>query len=535
MDKKTIAAFVLIGVVIAVTPVYQRWLGHKPAGESGIMPPETGVEMEPSREVGAESVQVERAPVSGGFVAREVMIENGMVRAALSTKGGGIERWELKGFEGLEERPVQLVPEGGGGPSVVIEDGGERWDLSEAEFVPDRSELRPQREEERAVTLVADLGEGRQVRERIAVRGTGYDIGLEVELVGFSPGARCALLWEGGIAVTEQNVGEDLRYMKAYTYMGRELEALETKGEGESTATRGGRMDWVGVRNKYFMVSLMPEGGGEWEVLLSGSSDEAGGKRYSFEARREVVAGEAIGVRMYLGPLSYEEVKSFGVGLEEAMDWGWRPLRFLVGPISKVVLKLFLWLHRVIPNYGVVIIVFSVLVKIVVYPLTHKSYESSAKMQGIQPKMAALRERYGDDRERLNREMMRLYKEEGVNPLGSCLPMVLQMPVFFSLYNVFRHTIELRHAEFVPGWIADLSQPEAGVVHILPLLMCGSMFLQQKTMMTDPKQATMMYVMPVMMLLFFWNMPSGLVLYWTMFNILSWAQQRWLMRSRAGS
>ena len=152
-----------------------------------------------------------------------------------------------------------------------------------------------------------------------------------------------------------------------------------------------------------------------------------------------------------------------------------------------------------------------------------------AKMGQLQPKMAALKEKYKNDNQRLSRETMKLYKEEGVNPLGGCLPMLLQMPIFFALYSVFSSTIELRQAPFVL-WITDLSKPDSLPLggfdlHVLPLLMAGSMFVQQKMTMKDPKQAMLVYMMPVFMIFIFWSMSSGLVLYWTIFNVLSVSQQ----------
>ena len=187
-----------------------------------------------------------------------------------------------------------------------------------------------------------------------------------------------------------------------------------------------------------------------------------------------------------------------------------------------------------VPNYGVVIILLAIAIKILVYPLTHKSYESMAKMQQLQPKMAALKEKYKNDNQRLSRETMKLYKEEGVNPLGGCLPMLLQMPVFFALYSVFNSTIELRQAPFFL-WITDLSKPDVLPLggfdlHVLPLLMAGSMFVQQKMTMKDPKQAMLVYMMPAFMIFIFWSISSGLVLYWTMFNVLSVGQQHLINR-----
>jgi len=171
-----------------------------------------------------------------------------------------------------------------------------------------------------------------------------------------------------------------------------------------------------------------------------------------------------------------------------------------------------------------------------VYPLTHKTYESTAKMQQLQPKIAALREKYGRDQQRLSKETMRLYKEEGVNPLGGCLPMVLQMPIFFALYNLFGRTIELRQAPFI-WWIKDLSVPESVNLmgfdlRVLPILMGLAMLVQQKMTMKDPKQAMLVYLMPAMMIFVFWRMSSGLVLYWTVFNVLTIGQQLLVSRLR---
>lgn len=211
------------------------------------------------------------------------------------------------------------------------------------------------------------------------------------------------------------------------------------------------------------------------------------------------------------------------------MTWGWEWARWFMEPIGIGILRIFLTIHKLVPNYGLVIILFSILVKITLNPLTHKSYEATARMQEIQPQMASLREKYANDQQRLNQEIMKLYKEQGVNPLGGCLPVVFQMPILFALFNVFQNAIELRQAHFM-GWMTDLSQPDqlsvGGMqVHVLPMLMALTMFFQQKMTVKDPKQMMMVYLMPLMMIFFFWSMSSGLVLYWTLFNLLSWAQQ----------
>ena len=200
-------------------------------------------------------------------------------------------------------------------------------------------------------------------------------------------------------------------------------------------------------------------------------------------------------------------------------------------------------MHSFIPNYGIVLIVFSILVKLAVYPLTKKSYVSMQKMQTLQPKMNELKEKYAKDPKRLNKETMKMYKEHGANPISGCLPTLLQMPLLFAIFIIFRNTIELRGAGFF-WWINDLSAPDTifqlsfslpfygNLVNILPVVMGATMFFQQKMTMKDPKQKAMVYFMPIFMTLLFNSFPSGLNLYYTLFNVLTILQQK-LITSKA--
>ncbi len=216
--------------------------------------------------------------------------------------------------------------------------------------------------------------------------------------------------------------------------------------------------------------------------------------------------------------------------------WGWK----IIQPISIGIMWLLKFLHKFIPNYGFVLLVFSIVIKLIVYPLTHKSYESMKKMQALQPKLTEIKEKYGNNKQQLNKKTMAMYKEYGVNPLGGCLPMLLQMPLLIALFNVFRTTIELRNEPFI-FWIKDLSSPDViftlpfniplygNTIAVLPFIMAGMMLIQQKlsgTSSSNPQQKYMMYFMPLFMLLIFNNFPSGLVLYYTLFNLLTILQQK---------
>jgi YidC/Oxa1 family membrane protein insertase len=231
-----------------------------------------------------------------------------------------------------------------------------------------------------------------------------------------------------------------------------------------------------------------------------------------------------------MGPLDYDIIKGFNVELDKMMSLGYE---WVIRPISEyVILPVFKVLHMVIPNYGIVLIVFSILVKIALYPLTKSSMQSMRKMQALQPMMNEIREKYKEDPQKMNQQVMRLYKEYGVNPAGGCL--------LYALWSVFSSTIELRQASFI-WWIQDLSVPD--VVAELPfqiplfgidklsglaLLMGVTMVIQQKQSVQDPRQKMMVWLMPVMMTLLFNSFPSGLNLYYFMFNVLSIGQQAWM-------
>jgi YidC/Oxa1 family membrane protein insertase len=305
---------------------------------------------------------------------------------------------------------------------------------------------------------------------------------------------------------------------------------------------------WVAVKSKFFVQILTPA-----RDLAAAYSLRAARKRLpgegedpSVKVKNAEVETVAADVQLadarvapgqsatrdlvyYAGPKKYAILKTLGLGQEEVMEFGWWSV------VCKVLLVTLNAIYAVVPNYGVAIILLTILVRIVFWPVTHKSTESMKKMQALQPLMAELRTKYKDNPKKLQEETMLLYKKHKVNPVSGCLPMLIQIPVFIALFVVLRSAIELRFARFL--WVQDLSEPEnllAGLLpfgfslNILPLLMVATMFLQQKLSPAggDPaQQRMMMVIMPVMMLVFFYNMASGLILYWTVSNVLMIVQQ----------
>ena len=553
-DKRTLLAFLLIGLILLVLPYYYEMVGLAPGEDDEELPPVVEQSSEPpARIVPQETTrpdprvrektpQTEPAPreelVGEPFTPREVSVRTPLVDLLFSSAGATLVSVQLPQYQTPAGRPVELISAGHRGLGLRLKTREEVLDLSKVEFRPNREQVVVDSGDVATLRMTADLGNGRSVYNTYEFAGDNYAVQLEIEVVGFGDDAELFTQWEGGIANTEGQTVESSLFFAAptvrrmMTYLNEERIDHEPDDDQPTSTEDKGPVKWAAVRNQYFMVALAPEGEGPYRVGLHAAPSRSAALKdeVRFEIGARVVPGQAARSLLYLGPLSYDRLTSYGAELEAALDLGFPIIR----EISKVLMVVFVATYDFVPNYGVVIILLAIAIKILVYPLTHKSYESMAKMQQLQPKMAALKEKYKNDNQRLSRETMKLYKEEGVNPLGGCLPMLLQMPVFFALYSVFNSTIELRQAPFFL-WITDLSKPDVLPLggfdlHVLPLLMAGSMFVQQKMTMKDPKQAMLVYMMPAFMIFIFWSISSGLVLYWTMFNVLSVGQQHLINR-----
>jgi len=338
---------------------------------------------------------------------------------------------------------------------------------------------------------------------------------------------------------TELDLNQDKGKLGAFFYGAGEFESSNKLKNKTLRQVLTGPIDWVATRTKYFAAVIIAQDHPGEEVIALGSEssrvDAASrsipwpefGVGMTFDAPGEESSYK---FRVYTGPLDYDRLKAMGQGLSHLVDLGW----WLFRPFSVAILWLFTNMHRAIANYGIVIIVFSILMKAVFWPLSLKTAKSMYKMKEIQPKLQEIKEKFKNDPSRQQQETMKAYKEFGVNPFGSCLPMIIQMPIFFALYSVLSNTIELRGAYFML-WVTDLSQPDPSGKYlmgfgVLPILMGLSMFLQQKMTITDPKQKMMVYLMPAVFVFIFRNLASGLVLYWTVFSIIGIFEQWMVMR-----
>lgn len=314
--------------------------------------------------------------------------------------------------------------------------------------------------------------------------------------------------------------------------------------------TKGG---WLGITDKYWLVAVVPDPKEE----VQGRFTHVGGAGEGFQvdylgAGRALAPGQSIesSHRLFAGAKEVNLLKRYrdaqGIdSFEYAVDWGW--FYFLTKPIF----ALMEYIYKFVGNFGIAILLLTLVMKAVFYPLANRSYVMMSKMKKLAPAMNEMKEKYGDDRARINQELMQLYKKEKVNPLSGCLPIILQIPVFFSLYKVLFVTIEMRHAPFY-GWIKDLSAPDPttvanlfglipwdapGFLHLgaWPLIMGVTMWLQMKLnpQPTDPIQAKVFMVMPIMFTFMLAGFPAGLVIYWAWNNLLSMAQQ-WMIMRRMG-
>jgi len=355
--------------------------------------------------------------------------------------------------------------------------------------------------------------------------GRGLQDRLFVTLNGKAPGDKRMYAFEGPSALIND-----------------ELEEFKTK-KLKDQDTFDGKIKWVALQTRYFMSSLLPEQIEEASLHLELKSDKFVTARYR-QPEKAIQPGTQYiyKYQFFMGPKRIQELKTVGNDLHKVVNFGW----------FDIIAKPFLWLmntfYSVIPNYGLAIIILTLLVKIVLWPLGQKSYKSMNEMKKIQPLMKEIREKYKDDKQRMNKEVMGLYRTYKVNPLGGCLPMVVQLPVFFALYRMLYEAIELRHAPFFL-WIDDLSAPDRLFrfdftvpfmeppfgIPVLTIVMGASMLLQQKMSppMGDATQAKMMMFMPIIFTVIFINFSSGLVLYWLVNNLLSIGQQYYTQKKYA--
>jgi len=555
MDKRTLVAIFLILGVLLVDSIW--WSGRTRHKQPEAPPAATGTETPgtastsgaPSNgspagvgegagasapTAGIPSTPVAGAPTVGGetLVATHVpdapveerRIDGDSFQATFSTLGGSITSWVVPKYENpMTKAPVDLVRPGTRALQVVVSAGDATFDFSNVPF-----RLADYNETLGSITFTADDSSGVSVTKIFTLDRDRRLLDVEVRLsapAGLGP-IRYRIGWGAPLPITEL-YGKPID-LRGTALLGEKLVALDTRGLGkEAVRVEKGNVRWVGERSKYFIAALVPDSLTVEEAAFLPATDSSASAWLTGAATPGALVVRH--ARLYAGPLHFDTLQEIGSGLEQAVNLGWKFLH----PVSKFLLKCLLLLHQWIPNYGVGIILLSLATKVVFYPLTQSSLRTMKVMHRLQPRMNELKEKFKDDPVKMNNAVMGLYKEHKVNPLGGCLPMLLQVPVFLALYNVLLYSVQLRAAGFV-AHVHDLSAPDLLMqlgplpIHVLPILMTLSTVWMQTLTPTDPNQKPLMMLMPLMMLFFMYNLPSGVILYWTVNNVFSALQQQWV-------
>ncbi len=591
MDRKTITAIALCIVFLLAYPQILRWVGlgryMEPQRRAAVAPADSAGRMD-SRATGGAEARAAASPARAGAEPREsarravpatvmqaaperlIRVETQLYDATFSSRGARLVSITLKRYATAHARADgRLVRRGrggeypedarvtlAGGPTFGLDlgSGATLRSLAGADYAA--SESLDAAGQIRALTFTLSDTSGFVVRQTYRVRPGDYAIDLSVEMSGAPADSRLAdysLTTRSWPLVTEGDPETDERTLRATSLVGDNIHREGTGGLRKGARSFDGNAVWAAVQTRYFLAATAIVEGSARGVRSSAerrSLDPADLARLGPRAKAEqdvAINSLIVGLPsaekpvhrflLYLGPSEYFTLERHGLRLDRAVDLGWN----WILPFSAALLRLMNWLFGLVRNYGVAIIALATLVRVVLHPLNMASMKSMRRMQKLQPEVERIRARLKSDAQAMNAAVMALYKENKVNPAGGCLPMLVQMPLLLGLYQVLFNAIELRQAPFV-SWIHDLSAPDSlfsvpGIpipLRLLPILMAGSGLLQQMLTPTDPRQQTTMYLMNVMMLVFFYGLPSGLVLYWTVMNLLT-ALQQWLLLRQDGA
>lgn len=389
------------------------------------------------------------------------------------------------------------------------------------------------------------LEDNRTLTLEYIIGGDSYEIGLNIYFDGIQQlisGSYFEFGWQPRLLTTERSLSQESMYSAAYVFAGGTLDDLQLTSAGTDRRTLTGNVQWVSTKTKFFTQIIKPAGETDGVILLADVSgaDETELSHYRSILRMMVPDNEVSSFNLFIGPLDHIHLNRFDENAYNMVDTGFRFLRWFSDPFVKwVVLPFFTFFGGILPNMGLVIILFALVVKIVLYPLTKKSFESMAAMRELQPEMKAIQEKYKDNPQQQQQATMKLFKKAKVNPLGGCLPNLLQAPVLITLWRYFQNSIEIRQEGFL--WAQDLSAPDpilnlpfsipflgdyiSGFVLLMSLSMVVQMRISGAGAASNPQMKIFQYILPVVLFFFFNQFASGLSLYYLIYNTLSIGQQ----------
>lgn len=586
MDKRSVLAFVLIGIVVVIwlfivsihkQDVPQTHTQNKqedttqPTTQN---PPE--LQEKPWLELLSDSIRKNPELLKninedslksffyyGRFFANAakgkedtITIETDSIIAKISTKGASLIEWQLKGYNMARTKdgkiwPVQLIWWDSSEVYLKIKTTeGKTIDTRQLYFTlePNAKNYYNLKDNDTLVLSThLKIDSTKSITKVFYFYGGKYHFDLDIKFENLDQVLEKntltlqnhQLIWSGGLRYQEQNTIDESNEAQAIRSLNKDIKEFDDPSH-EMEALPG-LVDFAALKVKYFTVAFIPQPyhsyngtvnfwgykqtnlpeGGVFERFSMGFPLEYNGKN------------KTQSFKIYIGPIKYEILEEYG--LADIINFG---ERIIIRPIGEYfMLPIFKLIHKIIPNYGIAIIIFSLIIKLILYPLSIKQLRSAQRMQLIAPEMNRIREEFKEDKQKQQQEIMKMYSQYGINPMGGCLPLLLQLPILYALWAVLSKAIELRQTEFIL-WIHDLSIPD--VILTLPfripllninqfsglaLLMGITLFLQQKMTITDPRQKSLVYIMPIMFTLMFSNLPSGLNLYYFMFNLMGIVQQ----------
>jgi YidC/Oxa1 family membrane protein insertase len=548
MDKRTTLALLLMAALLMIYPaIFMRQEPERTPQktEAPATSPKQAETAAPPAQAPATPLPPKEAPT---VPERTAVVETPLYRAEIGNAGGRVQGWELR-YRGAKPMvaPGVLMSRG-----LLVNRPGQPARSVGFNVSRDKVTL-PAGGGSAELVMTGEDGFGLRITETLRFHADSYVVDHQLKVENRHSQAQSAELvmaWQAAVELpkdtTEKFQGQ--HPIRVVRLVGGSVhrEVLAKTGEFN------GPGQWIGLESEWYLTAMIPRSDGfrlgESKVTET-QPDAPKPLEFGQVALRTTLPALNPGqswegqAQSYLGPKEYDRLKAVGVGLENSIyfggfpaprEYGGLPMEWLVVPVLWLMHRFYAFTH----NYGIAIILLTVITKVIFFPLTIKSMTSMKAMQALQPQVNVLRSKYKNDPQRLQRETMELYRVHKVNPLGGCLPMVVQIPIFYALYVALSVSVEIQNAPFiclgrlfgVDLWICDLASHDP--TYILPILMGISMFVQQKMtpVMGDPRQAKMMLFMPVVFTFMFLNLPAGLVLYWTLSNVLQIAQQKYMER-----
>jgi len=487
----------------------------------------------------------------------EIVVNSPIYKITFTNVGGGPSQIAFKDYKTWNGKPIRMIADTTQSAYSLgfLTTGNYNVETDQLVFeqlTPGNS-ITIDEGETAEVRYALNISDTRRIVYTYTLQGDSHQIQFDVQFEGLSSeivGGSVDFGWEPALQFTEKDISTETSYVSAYVYTGGEMERLKLSEAGRNEQDYNGAIDWVATRTKFFAQIIKTSNTTQSALLIgeqTGPTDkETTTHHYQSYITTDLNNQGAASYNLYVGPLAYNALKGYSEQAYNMVDVGYSWLRWMSEPLVKYIIIPYFGFVDDYMNYGFAIILFAILIKMVLYPLTKKSYRSMAAMKELQPQMQEIKEKYEDDPEKQQKATMKLYKEAGVNPLGGCLPNLLQLPILVTLWRFFQNSILIRQQEFL--WANDLSAPDH-IIHLpfsIPflgselggfvLLMTAAMFAQSK--LTGgmgpgggggagggPNMKALQYVFPVMLLFIFNNFAAGLSLYYLIYNVVSIIQQ----------